>query len=37
VSREAVTITDRATGESVEAVLDTDVPLLRLVDVEVAW
>jgi hypothetical protein len=37
VSRQAITITDRASGTAVEAVLDTDVPLVRLVDVEAIW
>jgi hypothetical protein len=37
MTRVAVTLTERATAAVVDAVLDTDVPLVRLVDVEVAW
>lgn len=37
MSRESVTITDRATDDQVEAVLDTDFPLVHLVDAEIAW
>jgi hypothetical protein len=32
-----VSITDRASGDAVDAVLDTDFPLVRLVDAEVSW
>ena len=37
MGREVVTITDRASGAVAQAVLDTDVPLLRLVDAEASW
>ncbi len=37
MSRETVTVKDRATGAVVEAVLDTDAPVVRLVDAEAAW
>ncbi len=37
VSREPIAITDRSSGETVEAILDTDVALVRLVDAEVVW
>jgi hypothetical protein len=37
MSQEAVTITDRMSGEPVQAILDTDVPLVRLVDAEATW
>ncbi len=37
MSREAVSIIDRASGEAVDAVLDTDFPLIRLVDAEASW
>jgi hypothetical protein len=37
MSREPVIILDCATNQEVEAVLDTDVPLVRLVEVEQHW
>jgi hypothetical protein len=37
MSQDAVTITDRVSGEAVQALLDTDVPLVRLVDAEATW
>src|ERR1700722_19902792 len=37
MSRQPVVVTDRSTGMEVQATLDTDVPLVRLVDAEAAW
>ncbi len=37
MSRQPVIITDRSNGTEIQATLDTDVPLLRLVDAEAAW